>query len=197
MRNDLYQIIGRLMKDQFHLRDYAAFAVPKLFALAPVAGLVSEYLQELNIKEDISCLFAAAIKQYFHPFLYDRLSRIELDVVVNRIPSATYNKYIAAYNADFNKPFNNAVEGESDITIGRCFKLDGDFKADATNMILNSIFDVVADKAYRCQHQEAVESYFKFLRNRIEKSFSGMHKIASKACKQPKQPLGKINKNKG
>lgn len=95
MKDYLYNIISLLMKDAHHLREseYPAFAVPKLFAITPIAAIVSEYLQKQNIKEDISCLYAAAIKQYFHPFLYDRLRRIEVmhcTRLLHQVPCCDY-----------------------------------------------------------------------------------------------------------
>lgn len=188
LKDKVYTIVSYLMKEEFHLREHPAVAVPKLFAMAPIAATVSEYLQRENETEDISCLYAAAIKQYFHPFLYDRLRKIKVSGGVQyplKHEPVLANRYEAAILAEFMKPFLYKGVEEYNGFIEDCELLKDGQKLNRFHIIVN---DTTAPPLL-CK-DFGLKYYLLFIRNIIEKQFSDMYEIVDGTCLQPKKPSG-------
>lgn len=183
MKESITRILGAgMMNNEFHLQEYSAYVVPKLYTLAPISAAVSEHFAEKKISNANACMFNAVIKQYFHPFLLDRLSRIKFEK--HGSVYDVYNKNLAAVRAGFLKKFDENVANESTVDIGCSLTEEVD-----SGMILE---DTISNKKYRCQSETDVENYLRFVRNVIETMFRDMYKTVSSTCEKPLQPLGEL-----
>lgn len=186
MKDSIVRILGKVMTDEFNLHEYSAYVVPKLYALAPIAAIVTEYYEEIDEEDDTACLFAAAIKQYYNPFLFDRLSKI----TVNDNRADYYaNKYKAATMAGFNEPLN--VDGWRDLHVAKeCFDAKQNVNIDEFySRGITLIRDEVEKKAFFCKD---TREYFVVVRSAINQFFADMYMIVNRSCKKPKESTGEL-----
>lgn len=109
LHDNLDKIINQFSGQDSMLRNYPTLAVPLLFSLTsyvPFYNKITTGVSMVNTKpsDTISCRFAAAIVQYYEPFLLDRLTQINLVLRHSPHEADAQKKLIAATIKDL--PYN-------------------------------------------------------------------------------------------
>lgn len=192
---DLNEVIDHFVVETYSLREYSSVAVPTLLSLAPIAAVVGKSLQSLSIPDDISCRYAAAITQYFQPFLLDRLTNIELDLRNYHFSPGTSNKYMLSEMAGFMNPFD--VITEKVTKVSHCDFYQGKFEHQqeksenaAKTILVNDNLMLEQHKFLVCKENYGVIEYFKLVRYQIQDEFLKAYKLVHGICKNPLKPTG-------